>query len=187
MVALHHPSSESSRRLAELGLADGGALGAGHTVMTEEEARGIAAALWGLDVDARRFATEKDDTFRLDGGESGSYILKVANPHEPRAVIEFETALMMHVADSAHDVPVSRVIATQNGEDLARVHDRAGQARMARLLTFLEGTPLDATTSTAVERERVGRHAPSRTGPAAQSRRGPASPHDAPAWPGAVQ
>ena len=47
-------------------------------------------------------------------------------------------------------------IATSTALDLPIVTTSAGERRVVRLITFLAGTPLDRTASTAPQRERIG-------------------------------
>jgi Ser/Thr protein kinase RdoA (MazF antagonist) len=75
-----------------------GDLSADHLVMTEREAARLGRGLWSLEFDAVRLDTEKDDTFRVETADGQRYVLKVANPAEDPADIDFESQVMEHEA-----------------------------------------------------------------------------------------
>jgi hydroxylysine kinase len=123
-----------------------GGLDAAHIVMSPAEAIRLGASLWGLEfAGAQRLATEQDDTFRI----GDDYVLKVSNPAQRADEIDLECRAMEHAR--ARGVPTPRLVAGPEP-----IRDEAGQQRVARLMTFVHGTPLDSTDSTARERERVG-------------------------------
>ncbi|MGW0705704.1 phosphotransferase [Streptomyces sp. NPDC002643] len=150
------PDDTPDAGLGRLGLGTG-RLAAAHTVMGEAEATALARTWWSLDVTAAtRLATEKDDTFRLDTAEGEAFVVKVSHPNEDPDEVAFETELMGHVHESAHGVPVPGLLRSADGRTLVPLRDEAGQHRLARMMTFTEGVPLDSTGSSPAERERVG-------------------------------
>lgn len=120
------------------------------------EAEEIAERLYGVRGLLTRFETEKDDTFLLDCGHRGEFVLKIAHPSERIEELDFQVALMRHIEQSAPALPIPRAIRDTCGAELPLVTTRAGERRVVRLITFLPGTPLDRTTSTAPQRERIG-------------------------------
>ena len=120
------------------------------------EAVDVARERFGLSGVASRFATEKDDTFLLKAESGRRFILKVGNPGDPRAEVEFQTALLRHIVDVDPTLPVPWAIPDIDGNPQGSIVDGAGQSRQVRLLTYLEGTPLDSVSSTAEQRERIG-------------------------------
>lgn len=120
------------------------------------EAEAIAARLYDICGSATRFETEKDDTFLLDCGERGKFVLKIAHPSEQMEELDFQVALLRHVAERAPNLPVPRAYRDVDGEELPVVTTSAGERRVVRLIAFLPGTPLDRTSSTALQRERIG-------------------------------
>ena len=136
--------------------ADAGGLAAPYVSMGDSEAVAIAAkhfAIWGTVV---RLATEKDDTYRLTAGDGQRFILKVANPSEPVDEVRFQVDLLRHVATVDPALPVPHVIPDSEGKFCVGIVDQAGQRRQMRLMTYLDGTLLDTTHSSATERERIG-------------------------------
>lgn len=131
-------------------------LAADYVRMDPDEAEHLLAAHYGVRAVARPVATEKDDTFTMDGADGGRLILKVANPAESVDDLQFELALLRHVAAADPTLPVPRIVPDLNGSALCTVNDRAGQSRSARVLTFLDGTPLDALPSSPAQRLHTG-------------------------------
>ena len=120
------------------------------------EAEEIASRLYGVHGSMTRFETEKDDTFLLEGGDGERFVLKIAHPSERLDELEFQVALTRHLEEQAPDLPVPRAIRDLSGADLPVIVTKEGERRAVRLITFLPGTPLDRTTSTAPQRERIG-------------------------------
>lgn len=146
-----------SGRAASRSLGSAGGLTVAHVPMSEAEAERVLASGWGLRGECARLATEKDDTFLVDAVGRGRYVLKVSNPAEDPAELDFEVQLLGHVARSGAAVSVPKVFPARDGTLLIGLQDAAGQARHARLMSFVAGTPLDSTASSARERADVGR------------------------------
>ncbi|MBE0705168.1 MAG: phosphotransferase, partial [Afipia sp.] len=120
------------------------------------EAEVIAERLYDMRGSATRFETEKDDTFLLDCADQGKFVLKIAHPSERLEELDFQVALLRHIEGRAPDLPIPRAHRDVEGADLPIVTTSSGERRVVRLITFLIGTPLDRTTSTAAQRERIG-------------------------------
>ncbi|SAL71806.1 aminoglycoside phosphotransferase [Caballeronia arvi] len=142
--------------MSVLDVSSEGGLAAAYISMEPNEASSLAAEVYGIRGTATKFATEKDDTFRINVDDGRKFILKVANPSEDESEIDFQVAMMVHIEDRDPEVPVPRVIADGQGRLHRYIEDQAGQRRIARLMTYAEGTPLDSTGSNAQEREKVG-------------------------------
>jgi len=127
--------------------------------MQADEAGELARHLFGIRAAAPlvRFATEKDDTFRIDAADGRRYVLKIANPEEGVAEIELQLKALQHIARAAPELPVPRVYPDGEGNSLPEITDRTGQRRRVRLLSFLDGTPFDRVISTtAAQRAQIG-------------------------------
>jgi hydroxylysine kinase len=132
-------------------------LAAEYVAMSEAEAVALARAHYGIEGHATRFATEKDDTFRVSVPNGPRFILKVANPAEDVREIDLQIRILDHLKAAAPDLPVPRVIANRNGEQLFLYRDRAGQSRQVRMMTYLDGQPLSEVPSTVHGRQQIGR------------------------------
>jgi Ser/Thr protein kinase RdoA (MazF antagonist) len=128
----------------------------GHARMGGQEAVRVAELHWGLPGRATRVDTEKDDTFIIESGGPGRHVLKVTNPAEDIAEVDFEVQLLRHAGESSTLVPVQRLFPDRAGQVLVPLVDDAGQQRHARLMSYMEGTPLDSTDASPAERAQVG-------------------------------
>ncbi|MEC5344610.1 phosphotransferase [Brenneria populi] len=136
---------------------DDSGLTTGFISMSDDEASRLARSHYGIEGQVRRLDTEKDDTFRLtDSDRRRQYILKVANPAEPAEEIDLQGALLNFLRQRDAALPVPAPVADIQGNTMARITDAAGQQRYVRLLTYLEGTPLDSVESSPRLREQVG-------------------------------
>lgn len=138
-------------------IASQGGLGATWTTLPAPEAAALARERFNISGSVDRFATEKDDTFRLKDDSGNQFVLKVANPAEREDEVAFQVDLLLHIERKAPALPVPRVISSRRGETYSYYVDQAGQNRWVRLLSYLPGTPLSDTSASAREREMVGR------------------------------
>lgn len=137
-------------------ILSGGGLDNPAAHLAEGEVRLVARGRYGLDGDFRRFDTEKDDTYRVRTPGGDAFVLKIANPAESQREIDFQVDLLRHIESAAPDLPVPRVVPDRQGRLTSLHHASDGSLRIVRVVSYLEGTPLDSTTSTPAERERVG-------------------------------
>lgn len=140
----------------QISLAHEGALGAAYTRMSSDEAAELLCFGFKLHGQLSPLATEKDDTFRVDASDGRRYILKVANPSEDPREIDLQIQLLSHIATTDPNIPIPTLIRNVHGDTSFTAIDRAAQHRSVRLMSYLEGTPLDSTASNAQERFRVG-------------------------------
>jgi Ser/Thr protein kinase RdoA (MazF antagonist) len=145
-----HLLDDSEALLAECGLA------APLVRMPEAEAAALVASSWGLTGTLTRFTTEKDDTFLVTPASGPRLVLKLSNPQEPAEDIALQTDLLLHVASSDPTLPVPRVVPATTAVAWFPFVDRAGQSRIARALTYLDGTPLDRLDTSPAERGTFG-------------------------------
>lgn len=133
-----------------------GGLSGAYVRTTNERALEILREFYGISGRLTRFDTEKDDTFRVDAGQ-GRFVMKVANPDETPEEIDFQNGILKHVAERDPLLPVPRLKETIDGADTAVFTDIDGSTRHVRLLTYLDGMPLDRTRSSPRGRVRIGR------------------------------
>ncbi|OBR46288.1 phosphotransferase [Paraburkholderia tropica] len=133
-----------------------GGLAAQFVNVDDDEAMSIAATHFDLDGSVTRFATEKDDTFRLDNHDGSQYVLKIANPGESVEELSFQTELLRHVAEVAPALPVPRAIADKTGQFFPLIQTKGGDWRHARVLSYMPGKPLASAGSTPNGREKIG-------------------------------
>ncbi|QIE46275.1 phosphotransferase [Pseudohalocynthiibacter aestuariivivens] len=134
-----------------------GALAGSYTPIEPDRARKILEQNFGLTGTLKRFDTEKDDTFRVKTASGALFVLKIANPDEDHAELDFQNSILRHVQARDQNLPVPRVVSSGNGRDITTITDLDGQTRHVRVLTFLEGTPLCETNSDPAQRRQIGR------------------------------
>lgn len=126
------------------------------TPLTTEEAAAVLREHWGLAPGAlTRLATERDDTFRVDLAHGDRVTLKVAHPADPAGTVATQLAVLTDLATHAPHLPVSRVVAAQDGAPSRVISTRDGP-RVARVLTWLEGEPWNARPRSAQSLRRFG-------------------------------
>jgi len=124
----------------------------------------IALRHYGVVAAAERLASEFDDTFRLAGEDGAGWLLKVgAEPGatEPGAAdagaaasadgAGFQTALLLHLAAVAPELPVQRVVAALDGRPELRL-----SGRLVRMTSWLDGRLLGAGASSPGLRRDIG-------------------------------
>lgn len=124
--------------------------------MGDDEAIQVAAFHYGLKGTVDRLVTEKDDTFRLQTENGRRFILKIANPVEPQSEIDLQVSLLEYIEKHDPSIPVPRVIPNKSGASHFIMEDAAGQKRSVRVMSYLEGRPLDALSSSPGQREAIG-------------------------------
>jgi len=111
---------------------------------TPQEAARITKDLFGLAVSARGLPSERDQNFLVETGGGARYVLKIANPGEDPALLDFQNQAIAHIrAQSGGDI-VPRVIPSVNGEAISHV-EKDEVRYMVRLVSYLPGTTLART------------------------------------------
>jgi hydroxylysine kinase len=124
----------------------------------------IALRHYGVVVVAERLASEFDDTFLLAGGDGSGWLLKVgADPVAvPADGVGFQTALLLHLAAVAPELPVQRVMLTLDGRAEIAVpvpldgSAGGGAVRLVRMTSWLDGRLLGAGPSSTGLRRDIG-------------------------------
>ncbi len=124
--------------------------------LTPTQAEALAREHWGLDGAARQLGSERDQNFLIDAGARGRHVLKIVNAAEDPVVTDFQTQVLLHVADVAPRLPVQRIRPTLDAApSLSLVVD--GELRRLRVVTFLEGRVLNDVPRTPALRRNLGR------------------------------
>ena len=115
----------------------------GRPEVSREEAAALAAAHWGISGEAAPLAGERDRNFlireRAEGGRR--FVLKVSPTGEPAARLDMLRAVVGHARNADAGLRIPEALPTLAGDTGAELR-RAGSGRRARLLTYLDGTPL---------------------------------------------
>jgi 4-aminobutyrate aminotransferase-like enzyme/Ser/Thr protein kinase RdoA (MazF antagonist) len=143
------------------------------------EAEGIASRIFGIRGSARALVSERDQNFQLRASDGRDYVLKISNPAEDPAVLDFQTQALLHIARVAPELPVPHLVTTTEGTSSCTVDGAEGGRFITRLLSYLPGGVLgDAKPSPMLLRD-VGASA-ARLGQALRGFFHPAARHELP-------
>lgn len=120
------------------------------------QAAEITLRHYGVGGSAERLASEYDDTFRLAGADGLAWLLKISVAPPADGSPGFQTALLLHLARVAPELPVQRVVATPDGRpEVTLGPGGSGRGpRLVRLTSWLDGQLLGrGTTSVGLRRE----------------------------------
>jgi hydroxylysine kinase len=130
-----------------------------HARLPIESAVAIARECYGLETRVVRLTGERDENFKLSVADGTEYVLKIANAAEEQGVGELLMAALQHVERTDPTLPCPRVVPERGGRACARFVDASGAPRSARLLTYLPGRLLGATSRSRRQRAACGRMA----------------------------
>jgi Ser/Thr protein kinase RdoA (MazF antagonist) len=106
--------------------------------LSDEAIRELLHGAWGLEGDLAALPSERDQNVRVDIDGHPAFVLKIANPAEDPALLDAQEATLERLV--AAGLPVGRGVPSVAGQP---VHTPvAGRVARARLVTWLEGTPV---------------------------------------------
>jgi hydroxylysine kinase len=127
--------------------------------VSRSEAEEIALKHYGASGSAERLAAEHDDTFRFVTRGGAPRLLKISVIDELSDagpdLVSFQTAILLHLASVAPQLPVQRVAATRDGAPEVRISS-GGTPRLVRMTTWLDGDLLGRGATTAALRRDLG-------------------------------
>ncbi|MDH3691637.1 MAG: aminotransferase class III-fold pyridoxal phosphate-dependent enzyme, partial [Gammaproteobacteria bacterium] len=141
-----------------------------------EHAERIAKQIFGMSACAYPLPSERDQNFQLQCEDERVYVLKIANPAEDPAVLDFQIKALQHIATHDPELPVPRVCPTLSANP-SHILDSEGQRFILRLVTHLEGVPLSHKSSSLALRHNIG-HLLARLGRALRGFFHPAAGHE---------
>lgn len=121
-----------------------------------DEAEAAVGDVYGLAGAVKRLSSERDETFLFTRSDGTDFILKIANPAEDPAALDFQDGALLHLQAVAPSVPVPRLVRTRGG-GWSHTLASADGPRIMRLLTFLPGELQYRTPGTAAQSRNVGR------------------------------
>ncbi|MFE0755456.1 phosphotransferase [Inquilinus sp. NPDC058860] len=144
--------------------------------LSPEDAERLVRARWRIEGRAEALSSERDQNFRIETAAGRRVLLKIADPAEDRQVTNFQTELLLHLERADPGLPAPRILRALDGT--AEIRIGAGTPLVARLLSFLDGTPLAAVTERSPrQRWRIGERL-GRLGAALAGFRHPADEHE---------
>ena len=107
--------------------------------MTATQAAELAFQYYGIIAQVHPLPGEIDLNFHLKAPDGREYIFKLAHPGTELDLLNFQNALMQHLATKAPGLQAPAVIPNQKGERITTIQDDQNQNRYLRLLTWLPG------------------------------------------------
>jgi 4-aminobutyrate aminotransferase-like enzyme/Ser/Thr protein kinase RdoA (MazF antagonist) len=104
-----------------------------------DEAAHIAADVFAVSGTAAALASERDQAFLIDDGHGGGGVLKISNLGEDPAVLDLETAAILHVARVDPGLPVARPVPVAERVGYRATVDGADGAHFVRILERRHG------------------------------------------------
>ena len=124
--------------------------------LSSAEAQEVIARNFGVTfAAAERLDTERDDSFRIRSPH-GDFVLKVSHPDDDPLTINLQTAALAHAADTDPGIPLQRLLPSLAGEIEPMITLANGDKRIARVLTWLPGSPLYTVTPDIRQLELLG-------------------------------
>jgi 4-aminobutyrate aminotransferase-like enzyme/Ser/Thr protein kinase RdoA (MazF antagonist) len=109
-----------------------------HSRISEIQAIQIASELYGISGTALSLPGERDFNFRIDGKDE-RYLLKVSRSDADLEYLEYQQALLQHVAQCDQDILSPSPLPDLHGKQISRYRDSSGSIRLVRMLTWMDG------------------------------------------------
>lgn len=109
----------------------------------DETAARILAEHFGIASQLEPLASERDRNFLVtrEGGEK--LVLKIANSAEAAAVTALQSDALLHVAQTDPALAAPRAVASLDGAHCVAITAEDGRRHLARVVTWVQGTPLE--------------------------------------------
>jgi hydroxylysine kinase len=143
-----------------MGTLDMAVFGASMTTAVAQTAKGQAEALlrshYGLQAQASRLASERDELFLVDTEDGRKFVLRLANPADDEAVLDMQVRALAWIAQADPTLPVPRTVPSLDGADQGLLEVGSGVPRTVRLSSWLAGRPLAGSPRSARQRRAIG-------------------------------
>jgi Ser/Thr protein kinase RdoA (MazF antagonist) len=116
----------------------------------------LVRGLYGIDGAVAPLGGERDQNCRIETADGTRYVVKISNPAEPLAVVDFQVAALEHIARASPGQPVPRVVRTLDGQAHGTAALPDGRRSTVRLLSYLDGILIRETPRTAAQRRSLG-------------------------------
>ena len=103
------------------------------------QALDLLGSHFGLTGDIGSLPGERDQNFRVVSERGDRFVLKIANPDEPMALLELQTEALAFLAERDVDVALPKIVPTTTGESGFSTPDDEGVAHWVRLVTYVDG------------------------------------------------
>jgi hydroxylysine kinase len=116
----------------------------------------LVRRLYGIEGRTQPLAGERDQNCLVQASDGRRYVLKISNPSEPPAVVDFQIAALEHIARASPEQPVPRVVRTLQGHTHDTIKLTEGVQTRVRMLSYLDGIQIRQTERTAAQRHAMG-------------------------------
>lgn len=123
--------------------------------MTADRAAALLFEHFGITGTLTLLASERDTNFHV-AADDCEYVFKIANSAEDAVVTDFQNQALLHLADADRDLPVPRVVRARTGDESVSVGAVDGRSHTARVLSWLQGTPLQHAINSAGAARSIG-------------------------------
>lgn len=120
------------------------------------EAEALAERLFGIAATAREISSERDQNFYITARDGRRLVLKIANAQEDLQALACQNEILSHLAASAANIPVPRIVASIDGHGISMIEGRDVR-HATRLLTCLPGENASVRARSPAFRRDVGR------------------------------
>ena len=124
--------------------------------LAPDEVGALVSRLYGIHGGVTPLAGERDQNCCIETGDGTRYVVKISNPSEPVAVVDFQIAALDHIGRASPGQPVPRVVRTLGGRTRDTVALPDGRQSTVRMLTYLDGVQIRETSRTAAQRRAMG-------------------------------
>lgn len=142
--------------MLKLDSTDTAALSTAAPNLSISEIQSLSARLYGIEGSVRSLASERDQNCCIEQANGTRYVLKISNPSESAAIVDFQNAALNHVAKTSPDLPTPRVVRTLAGHTSEQVTLSDGMQTRVRMLTYLDGVQIKETARTPEQRRTMG-------------------------------
>ncbi len=110
--------------------------------ITEIQAAQLAQRYYGLNGQAKTLPGEVDFNFRIDTSSGERYTLKLSRPETAPDELDFQVAILQHLAEQEFPYDIPAMIKAQNGRYRLAITDGQGRKRWLRLQRWVGGRML---------------------------------------------
>ncbi|GAA4280697.1 aminotransferase class III-fold pyridoxal phosphate-dependent enzyme [Gaetbulibacter aestuarii] len=107
--------------------------------VTQETAKALLFKHYQVEGELTALVSYQDINFKVETKKGTNYVLKIAGPTEAKANLEYQNALLMHLADFNKNFGIPECIPNKQGETLTVIQDNNGNEIYIRLLSWVSG------------------------------------------------
>ena len=110
---------------------------------SEDALKQVLMRKYGILGTLKHLAGERDQNTLVIADSGENYVLKIHGPDESEAVVDFQVQALLHLQRVDPELSVPRQIPDLEGHQASRLNDQEDRPHWVRLLSFIDGEPLD--------------------------------------------